>query len=599
MKIKLIESDIKPAFKKGTPSGKKLDNFVKSTEIPNLTEDELNQFCSEGLNENDNELKRKIFNLNKMEGLVQNDEFLAKKYEEMAFEQDARSMYGYHWNEVVMNLLFNEYVLNNPNYLRKYKKAAPAKRKYRGKIKTKYEDKMKDKSVEKEEEIEKTDIDETTTSASSGQYSSPHAFAKNKDNMRFSKKPIYTGGQIVETIRNEKYMANPDVFMKALSMLNETINEDHLESKEDKIGFILTHEADKYKLEDLDSKSDSEIDRIYNELESKAGVNEMVGVDQEGESTMVNTKDKDNTSTMANTADDLTLGAGLSEDRKLKTMVDLDRIKTSNSSNFKDYIKNDADSISKQTVDNMDKAGDQYETIEDSQKMRIDIEKEAIKNTSKDKALEDKGDSIRKGNNIPKRNETDEEKAEKALNRGMGLEDIDFDIEPNEDYIERMKKDMGDDKFKEREAKLKYRKDMPMYNKDKQPVVMENFVKTNTIVDGKYYDELNRTIIKEFDMSTAKAIDKVTEDMYLLDLNGFGNAVLSDGMTINESVKKMINTYQFYTNENELFYTKAKETTQLNENFLSKLNHLIGYNPVNYVSNKGNKRNSADYRFKK
>jgi hypothetical protein len=62
---------------------------------------------------------------------------LAAKYEEMA--ENGEEKYGYHYNETIQNMLFNDYVLNSPKYLQKYKQAVPKEKKRRDKrIKERY-----------------------------------------------------------------------------------------------------------------------------------------------------------------------------------------------------------------------------------------------------------------------------------------------------------------------------------------------------------------------------------------------------------------------------------------------------------------------------
>lgn len=80
------------------------------------------------------ELKRKIFDLSKMEALVFSDPKLTRVYNEMAVNGYAQ--YGYHYNETIMNIIFNDYVLNSPKYLHKYKKAKPVKKKRRDRTAT-------------------------------------------------------------------------------------------------------------------------------------------------------------------------------------------------------------------------------------------------------------------------------------------------------------------------------------------------------------------------------------------------------------------------------------------------------------------------------
>jgi len=87
------------------------------------------------LNEEDFKLKKKIFSLPKMEALVFSDPKLSAEYNKMMGDgkddNTGTNRYGYHANETVQNILFNDYVLNSPKYLQKYKMAIPVKKERR------------------------------------------------------------------------------------------------------------------------------------------------------------------------------------------------------------------------------------------------------------------------------------------------------------------------------------------------------------------------------------------------------------------------------------------------------------------------------------
>lgn len=83
------------------------------------------------LSEAEQSLKKKIFSLAKMEALVFSDPKLSAVYEEMA--ENGEEKYGYHYNETIQNMIFNDYVLNSPKYLQKYKMSIPKEKKRRDK----------------------------------------------------------------------------------------------------------------------------------------------------------------------------------------------------------------------------------------------------------------------------------------------------------------------------------------------------------------------------------------------------------------------------------------------------------------------------------
>jgi hypothetical protein len=83
------------------------------------------------LSEMEFSLKKKIFSLPKMEALVFSDPKLTAVYDDMSKEGEEK--YGYHYNETIMNMIFNDYVLNSPKYLQKYRMAIPKEKKRRDK----------------------------------------------------------------------------------------------------------------------------------------------------------------------------------------------------------------------------------------------------------------------------------------------------------------------------------------------------------------------------------------------------------------------------------------------------------------------------------
>lgn len=202
-----------------------------------------------GINEDDKETelrkkelqsKRDIWSLNKMENLVRNDETLTNEYNRMAV--DGPFKFGYHWNEVIMNILFNEYVLTDNRYMTRYMKTIEVPKKRRGnpdgkiddsdfvdydkrtkhkKSYKKKEDKMKDNKKQKEEKIEET----TSTGGAGGAagyvgYLTPHAFAKDTKNSRFSKKvPYMPDGSVI--VESEDYLTNSKIFENLIIELEE------------------------------------------------------------------------------------------------------------------------------------------------------------------------------------------------------------------------------------------------------------------------------------------------------------------------------------------------------------------------------------------
>lgn len=240
-------------------------NFKSSMRkfAPDVNLNEVDSLLSEA----ERSLKKKIFNLAKMETLVFSDPKLSAIYEEMA--ENGEEKYGYHYNETIQNIIFNDYVLNSPKYLQKYKMTIPKKKKRRDKsginqLKKAGEERMEKIGLLKQQnnkpeikekaELENIgynhdvinstnettgaassgaysgpatrerddDLIETTTSASSGQYSTKYAWGDG-DLMKGSKspvmrKPIWLGGTI---IGESNYLTDPSGFEKFVNELNK------------------------------------------------------------------------------------------------------------------------------------------------------------------------------------------------------------------------------------------------------------------------------------------------------------------------------------------------------------------------------------------
>ena len=125
----LKEDNIKPTFSKPiTPMAKNFDKKFNTTmDSQGINLNEVDKL----LTEREFSLKKKIFSLAKMEALVFADPKLTMIYDDMA--QNGEEKYGYHYNETIMNIMFNDYILNSAKFLQKYKMAVPKKKKRRDK----------------------------------------------------------------------------------------------------------------------------------------------------------------------------------------------------------------------------------------------------------------------------------------------------------------------------------------------------------------------------------------------------------------------------------------------------------------------------------
>lgn len=204
------------------------------------------------LTEKEQSLKKKIFSLPKMEALVFGDPKLSAIYDDMA--ENGEEKYGYHYNETIMNMIFNDYVLNSQKYLAKYKMAIPKEKKRRDKSginqlkkasKPEYERTAKiekpktEKKPEKPKEMPTTtiptekNIEETTGTGVAGggsfsgqangstkasySYSQPAIWSKSGKPERH-KKPFYPKGEVVT---EDNYLVESKMFEDMFNELNE------------------------------------------------------------------------------------------------------------------------------------------------------------------------------------------------------------------------------------------------------------------------------------------------------------------------------------------------------------------------------------------
>jgi hypothetical protein len=294
----------------------------------------------------------------------------------------------------------------------------------------------------------------------------------------------------------------------------------------------------------------------------------------------------------------------MTEDRKPSSLVLKDRLGDENKKNFKSDLNH---SGTKDTID-IEKElmwKDQQTEIKDPQKFNQDIEKEVLKRT-KGQSFENVGDSTNeKGNEIPKRNLTQEEQDE-VNNYRLGLGDYIYANKPSEKFEERMKQDMGDTLYKQRQDKLKFRSEAPMYNKDPQPVQTTTNKKAEynineSMITGRYKDFLNKSRIIDFtinevlELTTPSGTARQT-GLFKLDFTGLGNSYNSKSVDnkiiVNEGVVDVLNKNEFYTDGKQIFMVKGK--TVVNENAetkknivnedVNKMKHFLNYNGSKFVN---------------
>ena len=198
----------------------------------------------------------------------------------------------------------------------------------------------------------------------------------------------------------------------------------------------------------------------------------------------------------------------------------------------------------------------------------------------------------------------------------LNLKDYVFDNEPGKRFEDRMKKDMGEENYKQRQENLKFRGKQPMYNKDPQPIEKTTadkvqFDKEQTgwnervglkeaIVTGRFVDALGKSHIMDFRLNETKLVSgdaKFIEPLFQLDFTGFGNKYENKPqgkkVVVNESVETILSESKFYTNGKDIFAVK-NPVQKLNENEqkaekpvvneqMNKMKHLVGYNTKDFI----------------
>ena len=317
----------------------------------------------------------------------------------------------------------------------------------------------------------------------------------------------------------------------------------------------------------------------------------------------------------------------MAENRKTPSMVIGDRIRGENPKNFKKDLQ---DSGTKEVID-VEKElmwkDQQTDVPNDPQKLGMDIEKQAIKTAKMkgDEALKNVGDSTNdSGDEIPKRNLSTAEQEEVNLYR-QGMHSWVYDNEPSKRFEDRMKADMGEEIYDQRQKQIAFKGKAPMYNKDPQPVEdttakKVQFDKEQTgwnerqgikesMITGRYHDALGNRRLIDFTLSEAKILTTPSgtvrqTGLFKLDFTGLGNTynskTVDNKVSVNEGVVKAITEHKFYTDGKKIFAIKnpvqslneaALKTNPVVNEQVDKMKHLLGYKPNNFVNTANVKKN--------
>ena len=302
----------------------------------------------------------------------------------------------------------------------------------------------------------------------------------------------------------------------------------------------------------------------------------------------------------------------LAEDKRPSSLVQMDRLHKDNKKNFKADTKN---SNSAELASDQDEltAKEQIEEVpENAYELAEKIEKKKMEEHEFNSFNNDGNSTNDTNKDIPKRNATDEEADDIMLNRGLAMQDIVYDNKPDERFEERMKKDMGDQIYDQRQEKMKFRADAPMYNKDTQPVEEDAVEKTqfdkniskfnnpkgvkeNHIVAGKFVNDMNKTQVMNFNVNEAVEVKEPIG--FKISLEGMGNTY-TQGVNENVEMRNMMNSWDFYMNAGKVnkvakgkqSLTEGEEKKPINEQ-VQKMMKLAGYKPADHLSTSNVKKN--------
>ncbi len=176
-------------------------------------------YCNESdvMDEDDSKKygRGKLFNIPAMMEIINKSNFLKNQYDKM--KESGKEIFGYHYNEIILSFIFIKYVKSDEALYKKYlelrdmkikdKEIEDTKKDSQDKIdkEREFNAKVSDADNSEEEKLKpsklaigrKEELKETDSS-SSGQYSSPVAFAKDEKNWKFGKKPAMAGGTIIK-----------------------------------------------------------------------------------------------------------------------------------------------------------------------------------------------------------------------------------------------------------------------------------------------------------------------------------------------------------------------------------------------------------------
>jgi hypothetical protein len=419
--------------------------------------------------------KKRLFKLGAMNELVKQNQFLKSKYDNLSV--DAEEKLGYHWNEVVQNILFNKFVKPNKKFMKRYMSIKLEVERHEGKATAGTSDTVNNHPTQMETPAE------PQNAAPAPEISIPYDPAA----------PIDT--RVVQ--EDEEIMQEMD-----------TASAGNYSYETPAFGFPGTMEQFKAKWAKKNAASgvNKDLKIIKTDKEPKTmGVNESKN--------LINLNELNDLF-----SDYFEVGGMLAEDKKPDALIQLDRIHAETKKNTLGYMKTVKSQTTTPPVESpVETAGEDFEKI-----------------------LDEGGENKMSNKDIPKHHPTDEENEFVELSRGGNLldrviqgQDKSNPLSP--EFKKRMEDQAGKENVAAAEKKNKLRNDVP-----KPQTVRVQSLQENVTIDAMYrLNAMRNRVSLIFESQTAKEITQKSNDLTPLVTEGLGNS--KDALALCESYDFFLN----------------------------------------------------------
>lgn len=595
---------------------------------------------NDNLQEETNNIKygrNRLFNTKAMLEIVNNNNYLKNIYDNL--KEKGKDIFGYHFNEIILSMIFVKYIKSNKLLFNRYLKLRRLQiHKNKKNIVDKKIEKLKQQSFIEKGENQATNaktptekLNEVDMSSIGGEIPvTPSCFAKDVKNWRLFQNPMIKGviflnnplqnkdtkflmEQTIEIPSTKDEVEINDINIISVNGINtdsfiKSLTEDYENQIINVIFTLFNDEYNKFvipvNLKDyytfieniinpenniqikeiisiLKQNNESFVESLKAYVLSEIDDSAIIDNDDENEDMFEYTnKSYNEPKTLENTNTTNNMNTqNINEDALPSALVKLKEIQDENKKNLETEIKE----LNNQ-VQNYLKDGQDVNTP-----FEYDYDNDAYTNDE-----------------VPKYKKTDEVKEFEEMNSGRGLEDIDYDIKPDDKFIQKIKDSIGEDGYKKVQEKAKLRKMEKLAARDVETEI-NDFEKTpswdaklkgmNESISAKYNDLYNTPVFVKINLNeslTETNLENIDKGSFRkLNYKGFGSLCESTTSSVNESKLDTLEHFDFYINlkTNEINYV-LKESTQpsYDKNEINKLKSLCNYDgSKNFKSTK--KRN--------